>query len=96
MPPIKTLPEVAFSSPAMMRKVVDLPQPDGPSSTQKLPGAIFRSTECKAVVLPQDLATCVNSMDDIAPVYEGTMTICLQTFPHIRAISKRQRSHGAG
>ena len=65
---MRTLPDVGDSSPAMMRSVVDLPQPEGPSSTQKEPGSMRRFMDCNAVVLPQDLATASSSISDIAAV----------------------------
>ena len=39
-PPMKTLPLDGASSPAIMRSVVVLPQPLGPSRVVKVPGAI--------------------------------------------------------
>ncbi len=36
-PPISMVPPVMVSSPATMRSSVDLPQPDGPTSTQNCP-----------------------------------------------------------
>ena len=43
--PIRMVPELAISSPAMRRRVVVLPQPEGPSNVTSVPGAIsnFRS-----------------------------------------------------
>ena len=38
-PPMRMVPAVGVSSPAIRRSVVDLPQPDGPSSTTKEPGS---------------------------------------------------------
>jgi hypothetical protein len=35
--PIATAPDVMVSSPAIMRRSVDFPQPEGPTSTQKAP-----------------------------------------------------------
>ena len=37
LPPMKICPEVGASSPAIMRSVVVLPQPDGPSSVVSVP-----------------------------------------------------------
>ena len=51
-----------------MRRVVDFPQPEGPSNTQNEPGSILKFTACKAVVLPQDLATLSSSIKDIRAV----------------------------
>ena len=41
-PSIESLPAVMVSSPAIMRSVVDLPQPDGPSSTMNSPSLIVK------------------------------------------------------
>jgi hypothetical protein len=40
-----------------MRKVVVLPEPDGPSSTKNSPGSIARSMPCSTVVAPCRLIT---------------------------------------
>ena len=61
-------PVLAVSSPAMMRSVVDLPQPEGPSSTQNEPSAMRRSMACSAVVSPQDLEIPASSIEDIGSV----------------------------
>ena len=42
-PPIAISPAVDVSSPAIMRSVVDLPQPDGPTRTTNSPSAMSRS-----------------------------------------------------
>src|SRR5687768_10600105 len=42
-PPIEISPALIGSSPAIMRSKVDLPQPEGPSRTTKLPSSILRS-----------------------------------------------------
>src|ERR1043165_1664778 len=47
-PPIAIMPEVGCSSPAMQRKVVVLPQPDGPSSTTISPAATRKLTSSTA------------------------------------------------
>src|SRR5947209_6319463 len=43
LPPIQISPSLISSSPAIMRRVVDLPQPDGPTSTTNSWSAISRS-----------------------------------------------------
>src|SRR6478735_2436357 len=68
-PSMRTLPLEAVSSPAMILNVVDFPQPDGPSSTQKLPDSIFSWISSSAVVSPQRLATSTSWIDDIRAVY---------------------------
>ena len=40
--PIEIVPEVISSSPAIERSAVDLPQPDGPTSTMNSPSAMSR------------------------------------------------------
>jgi hypothetical protein len=46
--PILISPLEMSSSPAIMRSVVDLPQPDGPTSATNSRSAIFRSTSFTA------------------------------------------------
>ncbi len=43
LPSITTMPEVTSSNPAMVRKSVVLPQPDGPSSEKNSPSSMFSS-----------------------------------------------------
>src|SRR5690242_21566537 len=47
-PPIASWPADSDSSPAMMRSVVLLPEPDGPTSTTNSPSSTTRSTPCTA------------------------------------------------
>ena len=49
----------------MIRRVVDLPQSEGPSSTQKVPMSICRSIRCSATAVPQDLTVPRSSIDAI-------------------------------
>src|SRR5690606_38096654 len=51
-PPMATVPLVTVSSPAIMRSRVDLPQPDGPTSTQKCPSGTSKVTPFTASTLP--------------------------------------------
>ncbi len=53
-PPMAISPPPISSSPAIMRSRVDLPQPDGPTSTQNSPSAISTSMPCSTLVLPND------------------------------------------
>src|SRR6266516_4212749 len=57
LPPIALSPSVISSSPAIMRKRVDLPQPDGPTSTQNSPSAMSTSTPRITCVEPKCLWT---------------------------------------
>src|SRR5690606_37927356 len=60
-------PEVASSSPAMIRKSVDLPQPEGPTKTQNSPSSTVRSTPLITSVLPKDLVTDFSSSAPMRP-----------------------------
>ena len=51
-PPIRIWPSLAISSPAIMRKVVVLPQPEGPSRVTSWPGSMVKETSSTAVTLP--------------------------------------------
>src|SRR6218665_1173806 len=44
VPPMVSSPEVMSSSPAIIRRSVDFPQPEGPTKTTNSPASIFRST----------------------------------------------------
>jgi hypothetical protein len=51
-PPMDTSPSVIASSPAIMRRIVDLPQPEGPTSTMNSPSAMAKSAPVTAVTPP--------------------------------------------
>src|SRR4051794_34217502 len=63
--PIEMVPEVMFSRPASMRSKVDLPQPEGPTSTTNSPSSIGIDTPCKTSKLPNDFRTSRIWTDDI-------------------------------
>src|ERR1700744_2363392 len=63
--PIEIVPEVMFSSPASMRSRVDLPQPDGPTSTTNSPSSIGIDTPCSTSKFPNDFRTSQICTDDI-------------------------------
>ena len=52
LPSIETVPSVIVSSPATILSKVDLPQPDGPTSTQSLPSGMAIETPFTASTLP--------------------------------------------
>ena len=60
--PIKTSPSLISSRPAIMRSMVDLPQPEGPTKTANSPSSISRFTLCKVTVSPKRLVTFLNCM----------------------------------
>ena len=51
-PSICSSPAVIFSSPAIMRSSVDLPQPEGPTKTISSPCLMSRSMSLRTVTLP--------------------------------------------
>src|SRR5438876_1187420 len=55
--PIAIRPPEISSSPAIIRKSVDLPQPEGPTSTQNSPSSTPMSTPCTTSVEPKLLRT---------------------------------------
>ena len=63
-PPMKTSPAVTVSSPAISRSVVDLPQPEGPSRTARVPRATSSETSSTARVAPQCLLTWRTAIAD--------------------------------
>ncbi len=55
--PIRISPAVISSRPAIIRSRVDLPQPDGPTSTVNEPSAMSMSTPCRIAVSPKFFLT---------------------------------------
>jgi hypothetical protein len=58
--PIRSVPSVISSSPAIIRRLVVLPQPDGPTSTMNSPSWISRLKSSTAVTSPYFLVTWSN------------------------------------
>src|SRR5882672_10105401 len=56
-PPIRTQPESGASRPATTRSSVDLPQPDGPSSTTNSPSRAVSERQSTATLSPKRLVT---------------------------------------
>ena len=54
-PPMLISPELTLSSPAIIASSVDLPQPDGPTSTTNSPGSTSRSMSCNTACAPNRL-----------------------------------------
>ena len=53
LPSIEMAPAVIASSPAIILSKVDLPQPEGPTSTQSLPSGMAIETPFTASTLPE-------------------------------------------
>src|SRR5258708_5896720 len=60
-PLIRMSPAVGSPNPAIMRRSVVLPQPDGPRMEKKVPGGICSETPATAVKLPKILTTSRHS-----------------------------------
>src|SRR5665213_2067831 len=69
-PPSRILPDVGSSSPAIMRSVVVLPQPDGPSMTKNEPSATVKLDSLTAVKPPKALWSFSTRISAIALVPE--------------------------
>ena len=52
LPPIRNSPALTASRPAMIRRSVDLPQPDGPTNTTNSPSSTRMFTSCRISVVP--------------------------------------------
>src|SRR6266540_6038321 len=63
LPSIAIVPPVISSSPASMRSSVDLPQPDGPTSTVNSPSAMSNEMPWITFVVPKDFSTFLNETD---------------------------------
>src|SRR5262245_6625400 len=55
--PMRISPDVMFSSPAIMRSRVDLPHPDGPTSTTNSPSSMRTSTPWITSIAPKAFLT---------------------------------------
>ena len=62
LPSKKISPPLALSRPARMRRVVDFPQPDGPTSTVNSPSARSRSIGDRTRTLPKLFSIFSNRM----------------------------------
>jgi hypothetical protein len=60
-PPMAISPSLISSSPAIMRSSVDLPQPEGPTSTVNCPSSMEMSTPRMICVAPKYFSTLLIS-----------------------------------
>src|SRR3954453_10343024 len=79
-PPIAISPALMFSRPASMRSRVDLPQPEGPTSTTNSPSEMSTLTPCSTSKLPKDLRTFRMSTVAILPPLVGRATVAARSF----------------
>src|SRR3954462_13896228 len=73
LPSIAMVPDVISSRPASMRSSVDLPQPDGPTSTMNSPSAMSKLMPWMTFVVPKDFSMLLNVTDAMASAVEGLM-----------------------
>ena len=66
-PPIRMCPADTLSNPAIRRRVVDLPQPEGPSKTVKWPCGASKLTPSTALVSSHSLLTFSTAIADTHP-----------------------------
>src|SRR5260221_12723357 len=72
---MEILPAVTSSCPAMRRRSVDLPQPEGPSSTTNRPCSARKLTPSTAATPPKRFVTPSRTISDNAPpLREGTIS----------------------
>src|SRR5471032_1816726 len=89
--PIRTSPPEISSSPAIMRSRVDLPQPEGPTSTQNSPFAISMSTPWTTGVEPNDLCTPFKVTAAISLLHFPVLAVAFFGHVHVTA-HRRARS----
>src|SRR6267154_5726966 len=76
-PPMETVPPVISSSPAIIRSSVDLPQSEGPTSTQNSSFSTTTSTPCKTSVEPKLLRTPERVTDAMRVLdFPGAWRLC--------------------
>ena len=66
-----TVPESGVSKPAIMRKTVVLPDPEGPSNVMNSPARMSRFTPSTALTVPKDLARLRISIKATEKPYSG-------------------------
>ena len=71
LPSIEMSPPLISSRPASMRSKVDLPQPDGPTSTTNSPSAMSKLMPWMTLTLPKFFSILLNDTDAMmVPVQE--------------------------
>ena len=72
--PISIFPEVGSSNPAIIRRVVVLPQPEGPSNAKKEPSGMVSDKSSTATKSPNDLVIFVSFKSPRAEVEASATT----------------------
>ena len=66
LPPMEMVPPVTSSRPATIRSAVDLPQPEGPTSTMNSPSRMSRSSPSMTRTSPNRLVTPLSTTPAIS------------------------------
>src|SRR5438093_13446386 len=74
--PIEIVPAVTSSRPEIIRRSVDLPQPDGPTRTRNSPLPIFSETSSTATTPPE------KTLLTLSRTISATQTI-VESIPHL-------------
>src|SRR6266498_180373 len=106
LPPMRTSPRVGSSSPAIIRRSVDFPEPDGPRKTRNSPSAMTRSTSLTAPSSPF-LKTLVSflvsttatsrSLGRSLPLVEDALQLLLRRLRRVlrrRLVARHPGKHG--
>ena len=65
-PPMVIVPESTSSSPAISRRVVDLPHPEGPRRTRSVPASALKLIRSTPPTPPQDFDTALTTISDMS------------------------------
>src|SRR6185437_7202929 len=71
--PMRMRPDTGCSRPATARKVVVLPQPDGPSSVSCFPASAAKLIGPTAAILPERMTRSVTSICRLASIGSGSV-----------------------
>src|ERR687892_158748 len=96
-PSIRISPDEMSSSPAIMRKRVDLPQPEGPTNTQNSPCSARRATPWTTSASPKRLTTRSSSRVAMlldARARDARGDVALQEGEHEGDRQKGEHGHG--
>src|SRR6478672_3345128 len=74
-PSIAIVPPLISSSPASMRRRVDLPQPEGPTSTVNSPSAMSKPMPWMTLTEPKFFSTLRNWRDAMCPALSGPLAL---------------------
>src|SRR5580700_5442302 len=97
-PPIEMSPALISSSPAIMRSVVDLPQPDGPTSTTNSLSGMSRLILRTTSTLSNRLTTLRNDTSaisqDLLSAFGGARGQAGDVIVHKEGVNHERRSRG--